>query len=128
MLPSKNLQTLRDQPHAEQGKSKLYLFDAVLKESQFLFKSEKVSVVVKDLAERVSEFNYSHHFIHEISRDTIKDPWKEIMIIVKLETEPELRLKDLPNGMILASLWPNLQLKPLFEIVIKLICVLPVLA
>ena len=49
------------------------------------------------------------------------------MIVVELESESKLRLKDLPNGMVLARIWPDLELYTLSEIVIKLISVLPVL-
>ena len=74
MLPSEYLQTLRDNSHAEQGESELDLLDAVLEESKLLFESQKVSVVIKDLAEGVSEFNNSHHLIHEVSRYSIQNP------------------------------------------------------
>ena len=50
------------------------------------------------------------------------------MVVVEVETEPKLRLKDLPNGMIFASVWPDFQLQLFSEIVVKLISVLPVLA
>ena len=110
MLTSKYLQTLCDDSHAEQRESVLDLFDAALEESQLLFESQKVSIVVKDLAEGVSEFNNCHHLIHEVSCDTIKDPGEELMVIVELETEPKLRLKDLPDGMVLTSVWPDFQL------------------
>ena len=92
-----------------------------------MFESQKVSIVIKDLAEGVSEFNNSHHLIHEVSCDTIEDSCKELMIIVELESESKLRLKDLPNCMVLASIRPDLELYPLSEVVIELISVLPVL-
>lgn len=127
VAPAEHFQSATDDSHAEERESGLNLLQAVLENCQFLGKWDGHTVVVDDTAENVAVFNDGDHLVDELTGHLVQDARKEGLIVVQLESEPELGLEVLPDLVILAAAWRRHKSHLVAKEFIKFLRVLPVL-
>lgn len=62
----------------------------------------------------MAKLHDSDHFEHEVAANLVEDPLKEGLVVVQVEAQVELWLKDFPNRVVFSCLgwWVQLHLSP----------------
>ena len=76
----------------------------------------------------MAELHDSDHFEHEIAANLVDNPLKEGLVVVQVEAQVELWLKDVPNRVVFSCLGWRTQLHLCPQPVVKTVRILPVLA
>ena len=84
-------------------------------------------IIVENLAKDESKFDYSDHFLDEITANAIQNTLKEAFVIDQLVCKTKYMLESLPYCVILFDLILCIEFHLLFEHLIKLFWVPPVL-
>ena len=72
------------------------LFDAIFEDGQLLLKADHVTVVIKNTPHNVAVLNDCNHFLHEVSRCSVKNTLEERLVVVQCEGQLELGLEACP--------------------------------
>lgn len=96
MFVAEDLETAHDQFHFKRGFDFFDLGESVFEYLKFVFEIDHLVRIIAQASEDVFELNHVAPFVDELSEDFDQDPSKEVVIVVKLESQIELVLKVFP--------------------------------
>ena len=101
MVPSKAFQSANNQAHPKERESLLNLIDAVLKDGNLFFERNDIAIIVEHAAKNMAVLNNGNHLVYEVPSGPVKNALEEGLVIVELESELELELETVPDGVVL---------------------------
>ena len=104
------------------------LLNHIFKDLELFLERELPAIVVKYSTWNVAELYDCDHFEHEVAANLVDDPLKEGLVVVQVEAQVELWLKDVPNRVVFSCLGWRTQLHLCPQPVVKSVRILPILA